>query len=104
MGERVAGPCGAGHRRILEMDIAMSAKRHAIVDFGEFVKRQQAAVVEAEQADWAKERDEWLGHLKELYGRIELFLADYIKRGEIKRHYHDIEINEENIDRTAHDR
>jgi hypothetical protein len=75
----------------------MSAKRDANTDFGAFVKRQQSAVVEAEQADWLKERNDWLGHLNDLYDRAELFLADYIRTGEIKLHYRDIELNEENI-------
>jgi hypothetical protein len=79
------------------MDTVMSAKRYANTDFGAFVKRQQAAAVEAERADWVKARNDWLGHLKELYDRTELFLADYIKAGEIKLNYRDIELNEENI-------
>lgn len=75
----------------------MSARRYANTEFGAFVKRQHASVAETERADWAKERNDWLRHLTELYNRTELFLADYIKTGEIKLHYRDIEINEENI-------
>jgi len=47
-------------------------------DFDAFVKREQtAAAAEWERVDWAKERDEWLGHLKELYEQTESFLAKY---------------------------
>ena len=73
----------------------MNSKRDGDTDFGAFVKRQQASAAEAD--DWIKQRDEWLGHLKELYDQIESFLAEYIKTGEIKLNYRDIELNEENI-------
>ena len=71
----------------------MAGKKDRDTDFGAFVKRQQTD----ERVDWAKERDEWLGHLEELYGRTESFLAEYIKNGEIKLEYRDIALNEENI-------
>jgi hypothetical protein len=71
----------------------MNRKLDASTDFGEFVKRQQTALA----ADWEKERDDWLGHLNELYDLTESFLADYIKTGQIKLNYRDIELNEENI-------
>jgi hypothetical protein len=66
-------------------------------DFGAFVKRQQTASAGEERVDWAKEREDWLGHLRELYEHTESFLAEYIKTGEIKLNYRDIELNEENI-------
>jgi len=75
----------------------MNGKSNGNTDFGAFVKRQQSASAEAERADWAKERDDWLGRLKELYDQTESFLAEYIKTGEIKLSYRDIELNEENI-------
>jgi hypothetical protein len=75
----------------------MNGKRDGDNDFDAFVKRQQPASAEGKPIDWAKERDEWLNHLKELYRRIDSFLAKYVDTGEIKRDYHDIELNEENI-------
>jgi hypothetical protein len=75
----------------------MNTKRQGKTDFGAFVKRQQIASAEASRVDWAKERDEWLRHLEELYDRTESFLAEYIKDGEIQLSYRDIELNEENI-------
>ncbi|MGA3259493.1 MAG: hypothetical protein ABSE35_11480 [Bryobacteraceae bacterium] len=67
-------------------------------DFDAFVKREQtAATAEEERVDWAKERDEWLGHLKELYEQTESFLANYIGTGQIKVNYRDIQLDEENI-------
>jgi len=83
--------------RLFELDSTMNSKRSEIDDFGEFVKRQQAGSAEAERTDWAAERDEWLGRLKELYDQTESFLTDYIKSAEIKINYRDIELNEENI-------
>ncbi len=80
-----------------ELDNAVNSKRNGNTDFSAFVKRQQSAAAEEEPVDWAKERDEWLGPLKELYDQIESFLAEYIKNGEIKRSYRDIPLNEENI-------
>jgi len=75
----------------------MNSKRNGNADFKAFVKREQTAAAEAERVDWAKERDDWLGHLRELYDKTESFLAEYIKTGEIKRSYRDIPLNEENI-------
>lgn len=75
----------------------MSSKRNGNTDFSEFVKRQQAAAALDEPVDWTRERDNWLLRLKELYDQIESFLAQYIKTGEIKLSYRDIELNEENI-------
>ncbi len=79
------------------MAYRINSKRDGKTDFGAFVKRQQTASEEQNRVDWAKERDEWLGLLKELYERIESFLAEYIQAGEIKLSYRDIELNEENI-------
>jgi hypothetical protein len=75
----------------------MNSKRNGNADFGAFVKRQQAALAEEERIDWAKERKDWLRHLKELYDQTESFLAEYLKAGEIKLSYRNIELNEENI-------
>jgi hypothetical protein len=75
----------------------MNSKPTGNTDFGAFVKRQQTALAEEEMVDWVKEREDWLGHLKELYDQTESFLAEYIKAGEIKLDYRDIELNEENI-------
>jgi hypothetical protein len=61
----------------------MNSEGKASAEFGAFVKREQTAIAE-EQVDWAKERQEWLGRLKELYERIESFLKGYIQAGEIK--------------------
>jgi len=75
----------------------MNGKRNGNADFGAFVKRQQTAAGDGERVDWAKERDDWLDHLKELYDKTESFLAEYIRTGEIKLSYRDIPLNEENI-------
>jgi len=75
----------------------MNSTHDGNTDFDAFVKREQTAAAEEERVDWAKERDEWLGHLKELYEQTESFLANYIKAGEITVSYRDIELNEENI-------
>ncbi len=77
--------------------VVMNSKRGGNADFDTFVKRQQPAFEEGQPVDWAKERDEWLSHLNELYGQVESFLAKYIKIGEIKCSYRDIALNEENI-------
>jgi hypothetical protein len=79
------------------MAYRINSKRDGTTDFGAFVKRQQTASEEENRVDWAKERDEWLSHRKELYERIESFLGEYIQAGEIKLSYRDIELNEENI-------
>jgi len=65
-------------------------------DFDAFVKREQSAAAEGE-TDWAKERDDWLAHLRDLYKTTESCLAEYIKHGEIKVAYREIDLNEENI-------
>jgi hypothetical protein len=75
----------------------MNSEHYANSDFKAFVKRERAAAAELDLVDWAREREDWLGHLKELYDQTESFLAEYIKTGEIKVHYRDIELNEENI-------
>jgi len=75
----------------------MNNKRNGNTDFGAFVRRQQTASVEEERVDWVKEREDWLGNLRELYDQTESFLAEYIKAGEIKLNYRDIDLNEENI-------
>lgn len=74
----------------------MSSQHSSMVDFGAFVKRQQTASGE-DPADWSKERDDWLVRLKELYDQTKSFLAEYVKAGEIKLSFRDIELNEENI-------
>ena len=75
----------------------MNSKRDGNTEFDTFVRLQQPVLEEGEAVDWAKERDEWVSHLKELYDQIESFLAKYIEIGEIKRSYSDITLNEENI-------
>jgi hypothetical protein len=75
----------------------MNSKRNGNTDFSEFVKRQQTAAALDEPVDWTRERDNWLVHLEELYDQIESFLAQYIKTGQIRSSYRDIELNEENI-------
>jgi hypothetical protein len=74
----------------------MNSRRNGIIDFGDFVKRQQTAT-QHEPVDWTRERDNWLVHLKELYDQTESFLAEYIEAGEIKINYRDIPLNEESI-------
>jgi hypothetical protein len=88
---------GAGGAGYDEWGSVMNSKHHGNTEFKAFVKREQTAAAEAERVDWAKERDDWLDHLRELYNQIESFLVEYIKAGEIKFHYRDIDLNEENI-------
>lgn len=64
-------------------------------EFDAFVKRQQQAA--HEPVDWARERDEWLNHLDQLYETIKSFLKDYITSGAINLLYKEIPLNEENI-------
>ena len=64
-------------------------------EFDAFVKRQQQ--VAREPADWARERDEWLQHLGQLYDTIESFLKDYATSGAIELLYKEVPLNEENI-------
>jgi hypothetical protein len=59
-------------------------------DFDAFVERQQVSKSEEKPVDWAAERDRWLNDLKELYSKIELFLANYINSGEITLEYRDL--------------
>jgi hypothetical protein len=66
-------------------------------DFDAFVKNQQPAVADGGPVDWARERDDWLRHLNELYETIESSLAKYIEAGLIKLSYRDMTLNEENI-------
>jgi hypothetical protein len=65
-------------------------------DFDEFVKRQQPRS-EAERVDWNKRRDEWLGHLKQLYAEVEAFLKEYVDNGSIILERKKHRIIEENI-------
>jgi hypothetical protein len=73
------------------------SETNGTTDFGAFVKRQQIMAAQDEGVDWRKEREDWLDRLKQLYDQTESFLAKYIKNGEIKLYYRDIELNEENI-------
>jgi hypothetical protein len=66
-------------------------------DFDAFVKRQQALASEAAQHDWAKERDEWLDRLNELYTNIEDYLGNYIRDGAVSCNYRDISLTEEDL-------
>jgi len=55
----------------------MNSEHYANSDFKAFVKRERAAAAELDLVDWAREREDWLGHLKELYDQTESFLAEY---------------------------
>jgi hypothetical protein len=74
----------------------MSRKHGLDVEFDAFVKGEQAAAAQGKEIDWAREREEWLGYLAELYAKVESFLAEYISH-EITATYRDIGLNEENI-------
>jgi hypothetical protein len=65
--------------------------------FDAFVRSQQPAPQDTAPIDWAKERDEWLQYLDELYRTTESFLKKYIESGEIKCEYREIQLNEEDI-------
>ena len=54
-------------------------------EFDAFVKSQQQSASEPE--DWARERDEWLQHLRRLYDMVEAFLQDYTASGAIELLY-----------------
>ena len=66
-------------------------------EFDEFVKRQQGGATLAVSVDWNKERDEWLGHLKSLYSKIESLLKKYTSAGQIRFEYRNVELTEEQI-------
>jgi hypothetical protein len=66
-------------------------------DFDAFVKNQQLGKHESSPIDWARERDEWLQYLNDLYKMIESYLEKYIRSGEIKCEYSTVTLNEENI-------
>jgi hypothetical protein len=66
-------------------------------EFDEFVKRQQGGATLAVSVDWNKERDEWLGHLKSLYSKIESLLKKYTSAGQIRFEYRKVELTEEQI-------
>jgi hypothetical protein len=74
----------------------MGRKQGLDVEFDAFVKGEQAAAAQGKEIDWAREREEWLGYLAELYVKVESFLAEYIPH-EITVTYRDIDLNEENI-------
>jgi hypothetical protein len=65
--------------------------------FRDFVERQKRSASGDAVRDWTRERDEWLGHLQQLYDRIAEYLDEYIKSDTIKLHKLPIELNEENI-------
>lgn len=69
----------------------------ADAQFKEFVERQQRPASVADTLDWNMERDEWLGHLQQLYDRIAEYLDSYIGSGAIQLRETSIELNEENI-------
>ncbi|HML16446.1 MAG TPA: hypothetical protein VK419_05450 [Bryobacteraceae bacterium] len=73
------------------------AERDPIVDFGEFVKREQTASAQTRSEDWIKERDDFLAYLSELYAQIRSFLDEYVRSGGIKIDCRDFPLNEENI-------
>jgi len=75
----------------------MGRKQGLDVEFDAFVKGEQAAAAQGREIDWAREREEWLGYLAELYQTAESFLAEYIRSGEITVAYRDIDLNEEDI-------
>lgn len=66
-------------------------------DFDEFLRRQQLDASSIATDDWNRERDEWLGHLGDLYRKVESLLGKYISSGQIRFEYKSIELNEENI-------
>ena len=69
----------------------------ASAEFKEFVERQQRSSSAAANVDWAKERDEWLGYLQQLYDSISEYLAEYIENDAIKIRETKIDLIEENI-------
>ncbi len=73
----------------------MNNRRGGIMDFDEFVQRQQLESGEAE-ADWKAERDSWLNYLEGLYRQIQSFLSAYTS-DKVKVSYLDIILNEENL-------
>src|SRR5260370_42453072 len=79
------------------VDQLMNSKGSGNRDFDDFVKRQQPTAAETKPIDWARQRDEWLQHLRKLYDQIESFLAGYIESGEIRRDLRAITPHEENI-------
>jgi hypothetical protein len=62
--------------------------------FDAFVKKQQA---ESAAVDWARERDDWLQRLDQLYKLIEALLREYTDAGQIKLNYRDVALDEAGI-------
>jgi hypothetical protein len=71
----------------------------AVTSFDELVKQEQQAskAVLGGQADFFKERDEWLVRLHDLYLQVEGFLGDYVRTGSVKVAYAPVEITEEQV-------
>jgi hypothetical protein len=65
--------------------------------FKDFVERQQRPASVENAFDPAKERDEWLGYLEQLYSRIADYLKEYTEDNAVAFRWSEIELNEENI-------
>src|ERR1700744_6025494 len=64
-------------------------------EFEEFVKQQVSEKTQEPQFDPAKELQDWLQFLDELYRKVESFLDSYISSKQIEIEYREIELNEE---------
>jgi hypothetical protein len=64
--------------------------------FDEFVGKQSSETKES-GIDWSKQRDEWLKYLAMFYKKVELFLQEYVSKGQIKIHYVTKKISEDNV-------
>jgi len=71
----------------------------ATITFDELVRQEQEAIQVSSAGEFNpfRERDAWLERLDELYGKVEEFLADYVKSGGVKIAYESIRIEEEQV-------
>jgi hypothetical protein len=90
------GPSLEGSKELLSVAACEYIRAMGTADFDAFVRREQAAAA-GSKLNWAKDRDEWLEYLDNLYETTESFLSEYIKRGDITIDYREIDLNEENI-------
>ena len=67
----------------------------ANTQFDEFIKREKSRAAGAGNFDAKVSREDWVSDVDALYKLVEKYMGPYIKRGDVKVSFGDIEINEE---------
>ena len=67
----------------------------ANTQFDDFIKREKTRAAGAGNFDAKACRDGWVSDVDTLYKLVEKFIGPYIKRGDVKVSYSEVEINEE---------